>query len=370
MFTTTEKAVYLRLIRLPKGPTLTYRITQFTNARVVRSAIRRPMLYDALFRKQPLMIMNGFSHDQKLNGSNGGLSDLELKLQASMWRNLFPAFDMESINLNDIKRCVLMNYDSSTNTIDFRHYSIRLKPIGVSKTVKKLLVSKKVPNLGKFTDFSQVLDRDGMLTESEGEEDSLPVELASVTVPENVRGKGVLANDKSAVKLTEIGPRMTFSLFKIESGIMEGEILYHSVVKKTKEEVLQLKIRKERERREKEERKRIQEANVKRKQEALEVKKAQKELKKQVKKEKEESEKTKKRIYNSDSDEGEEEEEDENDGDDDDGRGDGDDAPAALVDDDEQKKANSNNEVTSNDEMISVVMKKVKFKPKSKKYKN
>ena len=345
MFTTTEKAVYLRLIRLPKGPTLTYRIIEFTNARVVRSSIRRPMLYDSLFRKQPLMIMNGFSQDHVANGSNSGLSDLELKLQASMWRNLFPAFNMESINLNDIKRSVLMNYDSYTNTIDFRHYSIRLKPIGITKTVKKLLISKKVPNLGKFGDFTQVLDRDGMLTESEGEEDSLPVELASVTVPENVKGKGVLANDKSAVKLTEIGPRITFSLFKIESGVMEGEILYHSVVKKTKQEIDQLKIRKEKQQKEKAERKRIQEENVKRKQEALEAKRAKKILKKQAKKETPESENVslKKRIYHSDSDDN---------------------------DDDDDEDVDANHDLTTGDETIPVVMKKVKFKPKTKKIKN
>lgn len=273
MFTTTAKAVYLRLIRLPRGPTLTYRIRAFTNARMVRASLRRPMLYDSLFRKQPLMIMNGFTGSENAATADGTKhSDLELKLQASMWRNLFPAFDMETINLNDIKRCVLMNYDSSDGTIDFRHYAIRLKPIGITKTVKKLLVSKKVPNLGKFNDFTQVLDRDGLLTESEGEEDALPTDLASVTVPQHFKGKGVLANDKSAVKLTEIGPRMTFSLFKIESGVMDGEILYHSVVSKTKDEIKQLKLRKEKEKREKEERKRIQEANVKRKREALEEK--------------------------------------------------------------------------------------------------
>ena len=276
MFTTTAKAVYLRLIRLPRGPTLTYRIRGFTNARMVRASLRRPMLYDSLFRKQPLMIMNGFTHDKATsNGASAGKhSDLELKLQASMWRNLFPAFDMETINLNDIKRCVLMNYDSSNGTIDFRHYAIRLKPIGITKTVKKLLVSKKVPNLGRFNDFTQVLDRDGMLTESEGEEDAVPTDMASVTVPDHVKAKGVLANDKSAVRLTEIGPRMTFSLFKIESGIMEGEILYHAVVSKTQEQIKQLRVRKDTERKEKEERKRIQEANVKRKRDAIEEKKA------------------------------------------------------------------------------------------------
>ena len=42
---------------------------------------------------------------------------------------------------------------------------------------------------------------------------------------------------KLAVRLVEIGPRMQMTLYKIEQGIAEGEVLYHSVYTKTAEEV-------------------------------------------------------------------------------------------------------------------------------------
>ena len=38
-------------------------------------------------------------------------------------------------------------------------------------------------------------------------------------------------------RLTEIGPRMTLQLIKIDEGVCSGEILYHEYVKKSPEEV-------------------------------------------------------------------------------------------------------------------------------------
>ena len=38
-------------------------------------------------------------------------------------------------------------------------------------------------------------------------------------------------------RLTEIGPRMTLQLIKIEEGVGSGEILYHEYIKKSPEEV-------------------------------------------------------------------------------------------------------------------------------------
>ena len=42
---------------------------------------------------------------------------------------------------------------------------------------------------------------------------------------------------KLAVRLVEIGPRMQLRLYKILQGIAEGEVLYHSEVSKTTEEI-------------------------------------------------------------------------------------------------------------------------------------
>lgn len=74
-----------------------------------------------------------------------------------------------------------------------------------------------------------------------------------------------MKSNQSAVRLTEIGPRMTLELVKIEEGLCDGEVLYHSHVSKTAEQVEELRKRTIDKKRLKEERKREQEANVQRK---------------------------------------------------------------------------------------------------------
>lgn len=34
-------------------------------------------------------------------------------------------------------------------------------------------------------------------------------------------------DDRSAIKLVELGPRLTLELFKVERGFHEGDVLYH-----------------------------------------------------------------------------------------------------------------------------------------------
>ena len=46
-------------------------------------------------------------------------------------------------------------------------------------------------------------------------------------------------------RLVELGPRLTLELFKIEEGIMAGEVMFHSLVKKTQSEVQDLKRQKQ-----------------------------------------------------------------------------------------------------------------------------
>lgn len=41
----------------------------------------------------------------------------------------------------------------------------------------------------------------------------------------------------SSIRLQELGPRLTLELMKVERGLCEGEVLYHSYVTKTAEEV-------------------------------------------------------------------------------------------------------------------------------------
>lgn len=62
------------------------------------------------------------------------------------------------VKLNTIRRCVLLHYYPEDGSVEFRHYSIKAVPVGVSKAVKKL-VSSKVPNLGKLNDISEFIEK-------------------------------------------------------------------------------------------------------------------------------------------------------------------------------------------------------------------
>lgn len=57
--------------------------------------------------------------------------------------------------------------------------------------------------------------------------------------------RGTLSNasldSTSAIRLSEIGPRMKLKLMKIEEGICDGEVLYHEFVTKTNEEVAKIR---------------------------------------------------------------------------------------------------------------------------------
>lgn len=73
------------------------------------------------------------------------------------------------------------------------------------------------------------------------------------------------AAQKRAIKLTEIGPRMTLRLVKVEEGVCAGKVLWHEYLERTKEEERALDRVWEARRAAKEERKRVQRENVKRK---------------------------------------------------------------------------------------------------------
>lgn len=60
------------------------------------------------------------------------------------------------MDLNDVRRCVLLNYNPTTKLIDLRHYVIKVVPVGVSKGIKKV-VQGKVPNLSRCNDISDFL---------------------------------------------------------------------------------------------------------------------------------------------------------------------------------------------------------------------
>lgn len=65
VFTQTETSNYLRIIKTPKGPTLTFKIEEYSLARdivrYVQNIKKQTKIYSQTLQSAPLLIMNGFS---------------------------------------------------------------------------------------------------------------------------------------------------------------------------------------------------------------------------------------------------------------------------------------------------------------------
>lgn len=254
IFKKTSNSINMRLARLPKGPMLHFRVLKYSLIKDVVSSLKKHRMHNQQFTHHPLLILSNFGHD-----------GMHVKLMATMFQNMFPSINVQKVNLNNIKRCVLISYDPTSQEIQFRHYSLKVVPVGMSRGVKKLM-QEKFPNMTKFEDISELLMKGANLSESEAEQDG---EDNITELPQAYSGRGNMPSQQSAVRLTEIGPRMTLQLIKIEEGMGEGNVLYHSIISKTEDEIQEILKRKEAHMKEKEERRKKQEQNVAQKKEKL-----------------------------------------------------------------------------------------------------
>uniref|UniRef100_A0A8V5GPF5 Uncharacterized protein n=1 Tax=Melopsittacus undulatus TaxID=13146 RepID=A0A8V5GPF5_MELUD len=214
--------------------------------RDVVSALRRHRMHEQQFRHPPLLVLSSF-----------GLPQSHIRLMASTFQNLLPSINVHRVNLNTIKRCLLISYDAETELLHLRHYSIKVVPVGVSRGLKKLL-QEKFPNLSRLEDISEDLN----LSESEAEQDG-PHNVTEL--PQAYAGRGNAKAQQSAVRLTEIGPRLTLQLNKVEEGLAQGNVLYHSFIHKPEPELRALLARREAKLQLRAERRQRQEENVERK---------------------------------------------------------------------------------------------------------
>jgi ribosome biogenesis protein SSF1/2 len=60
-------------------------------------------------------------------------------------------------------------------------------------------------------------------------------------LPDRYVGKGNIKSQLSAMKLTELGPRCTLEIFKVEKELNEGDVLFHKFEKKTDLEAAKIK---------------------------------------------------------------------------------------------------------------------------------
>ena len=225
----------LRIAKSITGPTIHFRVKEYTLARQVKSMQKRPAENAAAFSSPPLVVLNNFGSAEANEGSQ------HVRLMRIMLQNMLPAIDVKTVRLRECRRVVLFNYRKEDGTVELRHYAIKAQPVGISKSVKRI-IRNQIPNLGGLKDISDFVEGgmmgEGAASDSEAEDVGARVELA-----EKYRGRGNGATQQSAMKLTEIGPRLTLELFKCERGVGEGDILYHKFQTKSAEDSAATKAR-------------------------------------------------------------------------------------------------------------------------------
>eukprot|EP00166_Cyanidium_caldarium_P001559 ctg_178.g141 len=149
-----------------------------------------------------------------------------------------------------VRRAVFVDWDTAEdgeNVLHVRHYAIRKRPVGLSRAVRRMVqrAGKRhgVLPLGQLEDVSQVLDAEtmaGVITsESEAEPpadcqvdrwDATPADESIVRHGETAppRSRSTPAKERQAIRLVELGPRLTLQLVKVEAGMCRGEVLYHA----------------------------------------------------------------------------------------------------------------------------------------------
>lgn len=85
-FTQSETTLYMKLIRIPRGPTLTFRICSYSLTRDVTASLKTPHMEPKQFLYHPLVVMNNFSG-----------KGMEFKLMTSMFQNMFPSINVEKV---------------------------------------------------------------------------------------------------------------------------------------------------------------------------------------------------------------------------------------------------------------------------------
>ncbi|KAF9196336.1 hypothetical protein BGZ50_000738 [Haplosporangium sp. Z 11] len=241
----TDHGTNMRIARLPRGPTLSFQVKTYSLAKDIAAMQKAPKSPGLEFHMAPLLVLNNFGDSN------------EMKLMSTVFQNMFPPINIQTMQLADARRVVLLNYNSETKNLDFRHYNISIKPVGISKSIKRVITTD-VPDLQGFDDISDYVLRGAFASESDVEDGP----EATVTLGQDYVGRNNRKQDQRAIKLVELGPRMELKLVKIQAGMCDGEVLYHDFIKRSPEELKAQKTERNKKLQEKAARRKAQELNV------------------------------------------------------------------------------------------------------------
>lgn len=87
IFNKTNNQLSYKISRLPRGPTLSFKVHQFTLARDIIASTRKQFVSEEAFRTAPLVILNNFTGEGK-----------HLKLMSSTFQNMYPSINLATVS--------------------------------------------------------------------------------------------------------------------------------------------------------------------------------------------------------------------------------------------------------------------------------
>ncbi|KAI6151010.1 Brix-domain-containing protein [Pisolithus tinctorius] len=230
--TLTDLAPSLRLVRLPVGPTFSFRVERYSLMKDVQKISRSAPSQGLEYLTAPLLVLASFPPPSPTTPAH-------LPLLMKAFQSMFPPLSPKSMSLSGARRIVLIAYNAERGTIDFRHYIITVKPYGVSKRVRRVLEGTSQKSSGSSS-MTRVLDLEKGVKrgpDSEAGYESAASSASSVAGDEgdavslagDYVGRNNKRGQKKAIKLNEVGPRLELRLVKITEGIpgKDGEVMYH-----------------------------------------------------------------------------------------------------------------------------------------------
>lgn len=216
LFTTTKLNTWMKVVKLPHGPTLTFKVNSFSLIGDIRAQQKKPAHGPKDLLYAPLQVLHGFN--KKGDSKKAQIT----QLTSDMLRGLFPPIDVPTFNQSHCRRAVLFSHEGGEqDTIQFRHFSIQRRTTGLQRGVTKLMNTGKIPSMGRYGDVADFVLGGGGATESEFEGG------------EEVPNTDWYKKGRVAIRLKECGPRLQLQLIKAQEGILLGNVLYHRWTTKT-----------------------------------------------------------------------------------------------------------------------------------------
>ena len=97
IFTQTDLNDYLKIVRLPRGPSIHFQLIEYSLCNDVLSTMKKKITHKKQYLHQPLLIMNGFNSGP-ITSQDPQNVELHHKLLQATLQNMFPCINVTKVS--------------------------------------------------------------------------------------------------------------------------------------------------------------------------------------------------------------------------------------------------------------------------------